>query len=88
MVLNQKQGSEKCNKGPTMRRPGGLQEDIWTHFGVILASRSTEKPEKERSRKTCFSGEGQYVCPGAMSPSKSAGMSGHAGPMEPFGEEN
>ena len=72
MVLNQKQGSEKCNKGPTMRRPGGLQEDIWIRFGIILASSSTEKLEEERSRKTCFSGEGQNVRPGAVTPSESA----------------
>ena len=43
---------------------------IWTHFGVILASDSAKKPEKARSRKTCFEGEVQYACPGAMTTSE------------------
>ena len=53
-----------------MRRSGGLQQHIWAHCGIILASSSTKTAEQEHSRKTFFLGEGRKFCPGPMPPSE------------------
>ena len=55
---------------------------IWTLFEVILASDSEKKPEKDRSRKTCFLENVEMLVRGAITTSE---RSGDVRPRRPDG---
>ena len=61
----QKQGWGKYYQEATWNQLGAPNVTILIHFGGILASDSTKKSQKGRSRKTCFLGASQSARPGS-----------------------
>ena len=60
---------------------------IWTHFRVSWASDSTKTHKNERSEKKYFWGPCKMLCRRLRVLPSDHEMSGHAGPIEPFGKE-